>query len=53
LARTTGWFAIEDLGADPPARRVDDSIIRAVTRLLRTDLIIVRQRRNGTGSRED
>ena len=38
---TVAWFTIEDLGVLVRRHRVDDSITRAVTRLLRTDLIIV------------
>ncbi|GGO99205.1 IS21-like element helper ATPase IstB [Wenjunlia tyrosinilytica] len=35
------WFAIEDLGALVRRHRVDDSLARAMTRLIRSDLIIV------------
>lgn len=38
---TVAWFTIEDLGALIRRHRVDDSIARALTRLIRTDLIIV------------
>lgn len=38
---TVAWFTIEDLGALVRRHRVDDSITRAMTRLIRTDLIIV------------
>lgn len=38
---TVAWFTIEDLGALMRRHRVDDSIARAITRLIRTDLIIV------------
>ncbi|MBF6320803.1 ATP-binding protein [Nocardia cyriacigeorgica] len=38
---TVAWFTIEDLGALMRRHRVDDSITRAITRLIRTDLIIV------------
>ncbi len=35
------WFTIEDRGVLVRRHRVDDSITRVMTRLLRTDLIIV------------
>src|SRR4051794_22263313 len=38
---TVAWFTIEDLGALVRRHRADDSITRALTRLIRTDLIIV------------
>ena len=38
---TVAWFTIEDLGALMRRHRVDDSIARAITRVIRTDLIIV------------
>jgi DNA replication protein DnaC len=38
---TVAWFTIEDLGVLVRRHRVDDSITRAMTRLIRTDLIIV------------
>jgi DNA replication protein DnaC len=38
---TVAWFTIEDLRALIRRHRVDDSIARALTRLIRTDLIIV------------
>ncbi|MCM6772400.1 IS21-like element helper ATPase IstB [Nocardia sp. CDC159] len=38
---TVAWFTIEDLGALIRRHRVDDSIARAITRLIRSDLIIV------------
>lgn len=38
---TVAWFTIEDLGVLVRRHRVDDSIARAMTRLIRTDLIIV------------
>ncbi|MFI2478633.1 IS21-like element helper ATPase IstB [Nocardia xishanensis] len=38
---TVAWFTIEDLGALMRRHRVDDSIARAIARLIRTDLIIV------------
>lgn len=38
---TVAWFTIEDLGALMRRHRVDDSVTRAITRLIRTDLIIV------------
>lgn len=38
---TVAWFTIEDLGALIRRHRVDDSIARALTRLIRADLIIV------------
>jgi DNA replication protein DnaC len=38
---TVAWFTIEDLGALVRRHRVDDSIARALARLIRTDLIIV------------
>ncbi|WP_283206604.1 IS21-like element helper ATPase IstB [Nocardia cyriacigeorgica] len=38
---TVAWFTIEDLGALMRRHRVDDSVSRAITRLIRTDLIII------------
>ncbi|WP_327591756.1 ATP-binding protein [Streptomyces chartreusis] len=38
---TVAWFAIEDLGALMRRHSVDDSLARAMTRLIRSDLIIV------------
>ena len=38
---TVAWFTIEDLGALVRRHRADDSISRALTRLIRTDLIII------------
>lgn len=38
---TVMWFTIEDLGALVRRHRVDDSIARALTRIIRADLIIV------------
>ena len=38
---TVAWFTIEDLGALVRRHRVDDSITRALARLIRTDLIII------------
>jgi DNA replication protein DnaC len=38
---TVAWFTIEDLGAMTRRHRADDSMTRAMTRLIRTDLIIV------------
>ena len=38
---TVAWFTIEDLGALVRRHRADDSIARAIARLIRTDLIIV------------
>ncbi|EMF01925.1 IS21-like element helper ATPase IstB [Streptomyces mobaraensis NBRC 13819 = DSM 40847] len=38
---TVAWFAVEDLGALVRRHRVDDSLARAMTRLIRSDLIIV------------
>ncbi|RRR85791.1 IS21-like element helper ATPase IstB [Streptomyces sp. RP5T] len=38
---TVAWFTIEDLGALIRRHRADDSLARAMTRLIRTDLIIV------------
>lgn len=38
---TVAWFTIEDLGVLVRRHRADDSITRAMTRLIRTDLIIV------------
>jgi DNA replication protein DnaC len=38
---TVAWFTIEDLGALVRRHRVDDSLARAIARLIRTDLIIV------------
>jgi DNA replication protein DnaC len=38
---TVAWFTIEDLGVLVRRHRVDDSITRALARLIRTDLIII------------
>jgi hypothetical protein len=38
---TVAWFTIEDLGVMVRRHRPDDSVTRAMTRLIRTDLIIV------------
>jgi DNA replication protein DnaC len=38
---SVAWFTIEDLGVLVRRHRVDDSIARALTRLIRSDLIIV------------
>lgn len=38
---TVVWFTIEDLGALIRRHRVDDSVARAITRLMRSDLVIV------------
>ncbi|TCR11382.1 DNA replication protein DnaC [Streptomyces sp. BK205] len=38
---TVAWFTIEDLGALIRRHRVDDSVSKAITRITRTDLIIV------------
>jgi hypothetical protein len=38
---TVAWFTIEDLGAMIRHHRADDSMTRAMARLIRTDLIIV------------
>ena len=38
---TVAWFTIEDLGVLVRRHRPDDSISRALTRLIRTDLIII------------
>nr|WP_269432056.1 IS21-like element helper ATPase IstB [Saccharothrix sp. ST-888] len=38
---TVAWFTIEDLGALVRRHRVDDSVSKAITRITRTDLIIV------------
>ncbi|MEV5011541.1 IS21-like element helper ATPase IstB [Streptomyces sp. NPDC001312] len=38
---TVVWFTIEDLGALVRRHRADDSLARAMARLIRTDLIIV------------
>jgi DNA replication protein DnaC len=38
---TVAWFTIEDLGALVRRHRADDSITRALARLIRTDLIII------------
>jgi DNA replication protein DnaC len=38
---TVAWFTIEDLGVLVRRHRADDSITRAMTRLIRTDLIII------------
>lgn len=38
---TVAWFSIEDLGALVRRHRADDSIAKALTRLIRSDLIIV------------
>jgi DNA replication protein DnaC len=38
---TVAWFGIEDLGALVRRHRADDSIARALARVIRTDLIII------------
>jgi DNA replication protein DnaC len=38
---TVAWFTIEDLGVLVRRHRADDSITRALARLIRTDLIII------------
>ncbi|MGH3117333.1 MAG: IS21-like element helper ATPase IstB [Streptomyces sp.] len=38
---TVAWFTIEDLGALLRRHRADDSMARALTRLIRSDLIII------------
>jgi DNA replication protein DnaC len=38
---TVAWFTIEDLGVMVRRHRPDDSVTRAMSRLIRTDLIIV------------
>ncbi|GAY17636.1 IS21-like element helper ATPase IstB [Mycobacterium sp. shizuoka-1] len=38
---TVVWFTIEDLGALIRRHRVDDSVARAITRVMRSDLVIV------------
>jgi DNA replication protein DnaC len=38
---TVAWFTIEDLGVLVRRHRADDSIARALARLIRTDLIII------------
>jgi DNA replication protein DnaC len=38
---TVVWFTIEDLGALIRRHRVDDSVARAITRVIRADLIVV------------
>ncbi|MFF2548092.1 IS21-like element helper ATPase IstB [Kitasatospora sp. NPDC058063] len=38
---TVAWFTIEDLGALVRRHRADDSIARALSRIIRSDLIIV------------
>jgi DNA replication protein DnaC len=38
---SVAWFTIEDLGALVRRHRVDDSIARALARLIRSDLIII------------
>jgi IstB-like ATP binding protein len=38
---TVAWFTIDDLGALIRRHRVDDSVSKAITRITRTDLIIV------------
>jgi len=38
---TVAWFTIEDLGAMIRHHRADDSMTRAMARLIRTDLIIL------------
>jgi DNA replication protein DnaC len=38
---TVAWFTIEDLGALVRRHRVDDSVAKAMTRITRTDLIII------------
>jgi hypothetical protein len=35
------WFTIEDLGALIRRHRVDDSVARAITRVIRADLLVV------------
>jgi DNA replication protein DnaC len=39
--RTVAWFSVEQLGTLVRAHRVDDTINRAITPILRSDLIIV------------
>lgn len=39
--KTVAWFAIEDLGALVRRHRIDDSIARAFTPILRADLIVI------------
>jgi DNA replication protein DnaC len=39
--RSVAWFAIDELGALVRRRRADDSIIKAIARLTRVDLVIV------------
>ncbi len=41
LGLAVSWFTIEDLGALVRRHRADDSIARALTRIIRSDLIIV------------
>ena len=38
---TVAWFSVEQLGALVRAHRVDDTIIKAITPILRADLILV------------
>lgn len=38
---TVAWFTIEDLGALIRRHRVDDSVSKAISRITRTNLIIV------------
>jgi DNA replication protein DnaC len=38
---TVSWFTIEDLGALVRRHRADDSIARALARIIRSDLIII------------
>jgi DNA replication protein DnaC len=38
---TVAWFTIEDLGVMVRRHRPDDSVARAMARLIRTDLIII------------
>ena len=40
-AKTVAWFSVEDLGALVRRHRIDNSITRAFTPILRADLIIV------------
>lgn len=38
---TVTWFSIEDLGALVRRHRADDSLARAITRVIRSDLIVI------------
>ncbi|MGW4736106.1 hypothetical protein ACWEQC_44410 [Streptomyces shenzhenensis] len=44
---TVAWFAIEDFGALVRRHRVDDSLARAMTRLIRSSLIVIADAADG------